>query len=176
MTSEVIDLKRRAAEDAFITAAAASHRGRAGGGDDDDEGVNMLSTQLVHPDSFLRRVLFTDAAVSVAVGALMGAAATPLGGLLGLPASLLGAAGLALFPYAAYLVWIATRRAVPRAAVWVPVVLNIVWAVDCVLVAFAGGFSPSALGQAFLAMHVVTVLVFAELEFVGLRRAPPATA
>ena len=123
----------------------------------------------VHPILFLRRVLLADAAVSVAAGALMAAAAAPLAGLLGLPASLLATAGLALFPYAGYLLWIATRRSVPSAALWAPIVLNVVWALDCALVAYAAG--PSALGQGFLALQALTVLVFAELEFIGLRRA-----
>jgi hypothetical protein len=130
----------------------------------------MLS-RSIHTDLFLRRVLMADAAVSAAVGALMAAGAGPLQRLTGLPASLLIAAGLALLPYAAYLVWIATRRAVPRAAVWLPIALNLLWAVECSWAAFGGMFAPSGYGEAFLAVQVVTVLVFAELEFVGLRRA-----
>jgi hypothetical protein len=66
-----------------------------------------------------------------------------------------------LLPYAAYLVWAATRRTLPRAAVWVPIVLNAIWAVDCAIVAFGGAYAPSAHGLAFLAVQVVTVLAFA---------------
>lgn len=132
----------------------------------------MLS-RSIHPDLFLRRVLMADAGVSAAVGALMAAGAGPLQRLTGLPASLLIPAGLALLPYAAYLVWIATRRALPRVAVWLPIALNVLWAFECSWVAFGGMFAPSGYGEAFLAVQVVTVLVFAELEFVGLRRAAP---
>jgi len=135
-----------------------------------------MSSNLIRPESFLRRVLLADAAVSAIVGVLMAAASDPLQALLGLPASLLVGAGLALLPYAAYLAWIATRAAVPRAAVWVPIVLNVLWAIDCLVVAFGGGYAPSVLGQAFAVVQVVTVLVFAELEFMGLRRAPLITA
>ena len=130
----------------------------------------------IHPGLFLRRVLFADAGISAAVGALMAAGAGPLQRLTGLPASLLIPAGLALLPYAAYLVWAATRRAVPRAAVWVPIVLNVVWAVDCAWVGFGGVFAPNSYGDAFLALQVVTVLVFAELEFIALWRAPAMAA
>jgi hypothetical protein len=125
----------------------------------------------IHPSSFLRRVLLADAAVSAAVGALMALGAGALASLLGLPAPLLTIAGVALFPYAAYLVWLATRPAVPSAAVWVPIVLNVVWALDCVLVLFAAGLHPTGLGEAFVVVQIVTVLAFAELEFIGLRRA-----
>ncbi len=85
-----------------------------------------MSTTFVQTGSFLRRVLFADAAVSAAVGLLMALGATPLAPLLGLSSQLLVIAGLALLPYAAYLVWLATRRTVPRAAVWLPIVLNVV--------------------------------------------------
>jgi hypothetical protein len=129
-----------------------------------------MSSTLVRPDSFLRRVLLADAAVSAAVGLLMAAAAAPLQELLALPSVLLVGAGLALLPYAAYLVWIATRAAVPRLAVWVPIGLNLLWALDCLVVAFGGVYAPNVLGQAFALVQVVTVLVFAELEFMGLRR------
>ena len=125
----------------------------------------------IEPSLFLRRVLAADALVSVAMGAAMALGAAALQGLLGLPASLLMLAGLALFPYAGYLLWLRTRRVVPRAAVWVPIVLNLLWAAECLFVAFGSSPQPTLLGEAFIAAHVVTVLGFAELEFVGLRRA-----
>jgi len=131
-----------------------------------------MFSKSIHPDLFLRRVLTADAGVSAGVGALMAVGAGPLQRLTGLPASLLIPAGLALLPYAAYLLWIATRPAVPRAAVWVPIALNLLWAADCALVAFGGSFAPTASGLVFLAVQVLSVLAFAELEWIGLRRAP----
>lgn len=130
----------------------------------------------VVPSLFLRRVLWADAAVSAVVGLLMAAAASWLASFTGLPAALLVPAGLALLPYAAYLVWLATRSAVPAGAVWVPIVLNGVWAVDCVGWIAAGLPAPAAPGIAFLVVQALTVLVFAELQFIGLRRAAPAAA
>jgi uncharacterized membrane protein YvlD (DUF360 family) len=124
----------------------------------------------VPPIAFLRRVLHADALVSGAVGALMTLAARPLQGLLGLPVELLALAGGALFPYVAYLVWLASRHVVPRAALWVPIVLNLGWALECTWVAWAGRFDLTALGEAFVAANVVTVLLFAALEYLGLRR------
>jgi hypothetical protein len=97
------------------------------------------------PTSFLRRVWWADAAVSAVVGAAMAGAAGPLGELVGLPARLLATAGLSLLPYAAFLAWLATRSAVPRAAAWAPVLLNVVWAIDCVALAVmqSGGDAPA---------------------------------
>ncbi len=125
----------------------------------------------IQPTVFLRRVLWADAIVSAVVGAVMALGATALQSLLGLPSSLLALAGVALFPYAAYVAWLATQRAAPRAAVWLPIVVNIVWAIECSFVLFSAGLHPTWLGEGFVAMQIVTVLLFAELEFIGLKRA-----
>jgi hypothetical protein len=143
------------------------HGGR-GSGDMETE----MSTAIV-PSSFLRRVWWADAAVSAVVGAAMAAAAAPLGALIGLSPGLLGAAGLSLLPYAAFLAWLATRAAVPRLAAYAPIVLNVVWAIDCIALAMLqSGAGPLLIG--FVAVQVATVLTFAELEYGGLRRSPAA--
>jgi len=129
-------------------------------------------TQRIHPGPFLRLTLLADALTSAAVGLLMATASGPIARLTGLPANLLLAAGLALLPYAAYLLWIAGLDAMPSAAVWLPIALNILWAAECAAVAFVGQAGP--LGEAFLALQIMTVLAFAGLEFVGMRRAGAA--
>ena len=128
-------------------------------------------SNLIQPSLFLRRALWADAIVSGAVGALMAAGAEPLHDLLGLPAPLLRVVGLAFIPYVAYLVWLAMRRTAPRPAVWAPIVLNVAWALECGVVLLGGWLSPPALGQAFIAVQIVAVLLFAALQFIGLRRA-----
>ena len=133
-----------------------------------------MSNPIV-PTPFLRRVWWADAAVSAIVGVAMAAAAAPLGELIGLPERLLAMAGLSLLPYVAFLAWLATRAAVPRAAAWLPVLLNVVWAIDCIAVVETRA-SAGTLLVAFLAVQVLTVLAFAELEFMGLRRSPPLAA
>lgn len=124
---------------------------------------------VVQPDSFLRRVWWADAAISAVVGAAMAVAAGPLSALTALPERLLVAAGLALLPYAAFLAWLATRQRVQRVAAWLPVPVNVVWAIDCVAVVAAQPTRGPAL-IAFIAVQVVTVLAFAELQFIGMRR------
>ena len=120
--------------------------------------------------SFLRTVLLADGAIGLASGLVMALGGDWLVGLLGLPASLLVPAGLALFVYAAVVFWMARRPSVPRLAVWVLIAINVAWAVDCVAIAAGPWFEPTALGLAFLAAHVITVLVIAELQYTGLRR------
>jgi hypothetical protein len=126
---------------------------------------------LIQPSVFLRRALVADALVSAAVGAVMALGAAGLQRLLGLPTLLLVSAGLSLAPFVAYVLWLAKRATVPRAAVWLAIALNIVWAAGCVFVRVDAGVQPTRLGEAFIVLHIVTVLLFAELEYLGLRRA-----
>jgi len=128
-----------------------------------------MKFDVVQPDLFLRRVWWADAAVSAVVGVAMAAAAAPLSALTGLPERLLAAAGLALLPYAAFLAWLATRQRVQRVAAWLPVPINVVWAIDCIALA-ATQPAPGAALIAFIAVQVVTVLAFAELQYIGMRR------
>ena len=128
-------------------------------------------SNLFQPSVFLRRALVADALVGATAGAVMALDAAPLQGLLGIPWALLMPAGLAFFPYAAYLLWLATRTAVPRAAVWVPIMLNLLWALECVGFALNASPPPTLLGEAFIASQAIAVLVFAGLEYIGLRRA-----
>ena len=119
---------------------------------------------------FLRLSLLADAAISGAVGVLMLAGAGLLDGLLGLPVPLLRGAGLVLVPYVAALVWLARREDVPRQAVWMVILANAVWAAGCVLLLLSGWIAPTWLGVAFVLVQAVTVLVFAELQYMALRR------
>ncbi len=131
---------------------------------------------LVAMSPLLRRALVADALISAAAGVVMTAGANLLHDLLQLPHSLLMAAGLALFPWAACLLWMARKPELPRAAVWSVIVLNALWIVDSAWVALGGGYAPNGLGQAFLAAQAVAVAVLAELEFMGMRRASFAMA
>lgn len=134
----------------------------------------MRSVIPVSP--FLRLVLRVDAAASAASGLLMALAAPWLDGPLRLPPALLVPAGLALLPWAAFLAWLARRDRAPRAALVVPIVVNVAWAADCAFVALGSAFAPSALGQAFVALQALVVLAFAALQGLGLRRAAGASA
>ncbi|VVE65107.1 hypothetical protein PCA31118_01903 [Pandoraea captiosa] len=120
--------------------------------------------------SFLARVLLADALVSGAVGLLQVLAAAPLAALLDLPAEGLRITGLVLLVYAAALVWLVRRTALPAAAMWTVIGINLIWALDCGLLLASDWISPNGLGQVFIGVQIVTVVVFAELTFIGLRR------
>jgi hypothetical protein len=128
----------------------------------------------IRPTPFLRTVMLADAAASGATGLLAALGADLLAPLTGLPAGLLAYAGLSLLPYAALVAWLALRERLPRAAVWAVIAYNGLWALDSLVVAFGGFFAPTALGIAFVVAQAAVVAAFAELQLVGLKRAPAA--
>ena len=64
------------------------------------------------------------------------------------------------------------RDPIPRRAVTAVIACNVLWRVDCLLLALSGWIEPNVLGYAFIAVQVVVVAAFAELQWVGLRRTP----
>lgn len=118
--------------------------------------------------TFLRRVFCVDAATCVATGALMTLDAAPLAALLGLPAELLFGSGLSLFPVAAFMIWVATRRDIPRPGAWLVICGNALWVAGSALVLLAN--VPTALGYGFVISQAIVVALLAELEYTGLKR------
>lgn len=121
--------------------------------------------------NFLRRALLADAAVSGAAGLLMAAGAGPLQELLHVPARLLLVAGLILIPYALELVLLTRRSLLSAPLVWAVIATNVAWAVASVLILLTGHVQPNALGYAFILVQTIAVAAFAEIQYVGLRRA-----
>lgn len=121
---------------------------------------------------FLRWVLLVDAVLTGATALLMTFAAPVLADVLRLPVSLLLAAGIVLIPYAALVAYLGTRARVRASTIWALIVCNLLWGIDCAFVAFSGWVEPSALGYAFIAVQVVVVIAFAELQYTALRRFP----
>lgn len=126
--------------------------------------------------SFLRRVLIVDAVSSGAMGVVLFALSAPLAGLLNLPPALLSEAGLVLFPFAAFVGFLASRSEPPRFGVWIVIALNVVWAIDSLVLLVTGWVDPNLLGYACVIGQAVVVAVLADLEYVGLRRASPVAA
>jgi hypothetical protein len=137
----------------------------------------MLMSQLA-VTRFVRNVFLADAVVSAAAGAVMLLGGAWLQDLLQLPAWLMLSGGLTLMVYAAGVAWMSQRTRLPRSLVWAVFAINLLWAIDCSALAFSGWMSPSLFGQFFLLAQVAAVLVFAELQYVCLRRAasPGASA
>ena len=126
--------------------------------------------------SFLRKVLAVDAVSSGAMGLGMLAFAPFIAQLLNLPAELIRDAGFVLLPFAAFVGYVASGAQPSRAGVFVIIALNVVWVVDSVMLLFTGWVEPNALGYAFVIGQALVVGVLAELEYIGLKRAPARAA
>ena len=119
--------------------------------------------------SFLRRVLFADAAISATCGLLLDFGAEPLGALFGMPPALLRWAGISLLPVAAFIAWLATRARPTVALVWLVIAGNVIWAIDSLALLFTPWVAPTLLGTAFVVAQAAIVVVLAGLERQGLR-------
>jgi hypothetical protein len=128
---------------------------------------------LVAPaqDSLLRLALKADAAITALNAVAYLAAFAVLDGWLGVPAALLVAVGAFLLAFAAFVGRLATRPAMPRAAVAGVIAANAIWVVDSVIVLAVDAFSPTLAGQVVIGVQAVGVAGLATLQSLGLRRA-----
>src|SRR5437867_2173307 len=127
-------------------------------------------TVMIHPSSFLSRALLADAIFSgvSAVGLTLGAGL--LAPFLNLPEALLRETGLFLIAYTALVGWLATRSSVPKALVLLVIIGNAAWTLGSIALLFSGAVSPNLLGQLVIVAQAIATGVFAELQYVGLRR------
>jgi hypothetical protein len=130
--------------------------------------------RIVFPSSLLKKSLAADAVVSGAVAALQLAMPDALSRLLMLPRSLLLETGTFLVAYSLLLVFLARSARVWSGLIALVVLGNVGWAAGCAMLLGAGYLKPGALGLAFVALQAATVLLFAGLEYLGLRNSLPA--
>ena len=131
---------------------------------------------MIQPSLFLRRALLADAVVTGAVALLQTFGAGLLAPLLNLPQSLVLETGLFLIAYTALVGWLGTRRSMPKALVAIVIVGNAAWALGSIALMFSGSVTPSLLGYGFIAMHAISTGVFAELQYIGMRKSGGAVA
>ncbi len=129
--------------------------------------MSALSTLLSSP-RLLHWTLRADASSGIAMGLPLVAFAEPLAVLLGLPAQLLLACGLALFPLAALMLLAARSARPPAALVWLVMLGNVAWVLGSVYLCLA--WPLTLLGQAFLIVQALAVVLLTELEFTAWRR------
>lgn len=121
------------------------------------------------PDGLLRLALRLDAVATGALGALLLVSGPLADELLGsLPRLPLGGF---LLVYAAAIWLVAARPRISLRAAAAAVTLNLLWAVDSVLVVGASWLPLTALGTASVLAQAGVVAVFAGLQLAGLHRA-----
>ena|SRR5687768_1152713 len=126
---------------------------------------------MPHSSTFLRRALIADAVISGTSAVLLLAGAGLLSRMFGVSAELLRSAGWSLVPFMAFLIWLLTRANLPRTAVWVVIALNLGWVIGSIALLFVDRIDPTGLGIAFILVQAIAVAGFAEMQYVGLRRA-----
>jgi uncharacterized protein YjeT (DUF2065 family) len=125
---------------------------------------------MIHSSSFLRRALLADAIFS-GIGALvMTLDANLFASLLQLPEALLRETGLFLIGYTALVGWLATRLSVPKALIMLVVTGNALWTLASFALLFSGAVNPNVFGEIAIVAQAIATGVFAELQYMGLRR------
>jgi hypothetical protein len=128
------------------------------------------SMNVIRSWSFLRQVLLLDAVSSGVMGVGLILLAAQVADLTQLPVSLLRGAGWTLIPFAAFVGWLASRPQPAPWAVWAVIGINVLWAADSLLLLFTDRMAPNAIGYVFVIGQAAVVGLFAELQFLGLRR------
>jgi hypothetical protein len=125
---------------------------------------------MINPSLLLRRALIADAVFSgvAAVGLTLGAGV--LAPFLSLPEALLRESGLFLIAYTALVAWLGTRQSVARALVLFVVAGNAAWTLASIALLLSGAVNPNLLGEIVVVAQAIATGVFAELQYVGLRR------
>ena len=133
------------------------------------DGLDRSTGEEEH-GGLLRLAFKLDAVASGALGALSLIAGTVLDDLLGIPLALLVPIGLFLMAYAAFVWVVGTRRRISPTAAWAVVAANLLWVAGSVVFVLAGWSPMTALGIAFVLAQAAAVLLFADLQVLGLRR------
>ncbi|MCK1359196.1 hypothetical protein [Bradyrhizobium sp. 199] len=125
---------------------------------------------MINASTFLRRALLADAIFSgvAALGFTFGASA--FAALFNLPEALLRETGLFLIAYTALVGWLASRPSVSRALVLLVVIGNAAWTVGSIGLLLSGAVSPNISGELMVVAQAIATGVFAELQYVGLRK------
>ena len=125
---------------------------------------------MMNPSTFLSRALLADAVFSglSAIGLTLGAGL--FAGLFNLPEVFLRETGLFLIAYAALVGWLGTRQAVAKPLVLLVIIGNAAWTLASIALLFSGAVSPNVLGTITVVAQAIATGVFAELQYIGLRK------
>ena len=79
-------------------------------------------------------------------------------------------AGIGLLPFAAFIVYLATRENLSMPTIWTVIILNALWTADSILLLLSGWVEPTTFGYIFVVFQAFGVAIFAALEYFGLRK------
>jgi hypothetical protein len=131
---------------------------------------------MIHSSTLLRRALLADAIFSGVGALIMTLDANVFAPLLQLPEALLRETGLFLIAYTALVGWLGARPSVPKALVMLVVAGNAVWTLASFALLLSGAVNPNLFGEIVVVAQAIATGVFAELQYVGMRRSGAAVA
>jgi hypothetical protein len=131
---------------------------------------------MIHSSFFLRRALLADAVFSGASAVMMTVAASAFASLLSLPEALLRETGLFLIAYTALVGWLSARPSAPRPLIVLVIAGNAMWTVASIALLVSGWVNPNLLGEILVVAQAIATGVFAELQYIGLRRSGSVVA
>jgi hypothetical protein len=131
---------------------------------------------MIHSSTLLRRALLADAIFSGVGALIMTLDANLFAPLLQLPEALLRETGLFLIAYTALVGWLGARPSVPKALVMLVVAGNAVWTLASFALLLSGAVNPNLFGEIVVVAQAIATGVFAELQYVGMRRSGAAVA
>jgi hypothetical protein len=129
-----------------------------------------METTMIDASTFLRRALLADAIFSgvAATGFTFGASA--FASQFNLAEALLRETGLFLIAYTALVGWLASRATLAKPLVLLVVIGNAAWTIGSIALLLSGAVSPNLAGELMVVAQAIATGVFAELQFVGLRK------
>ena len=131
---------------------------------------------MIHPSLFLRRAIQADAIFSGVSALLLTFGAGALAPWLNLPETLLRESGLFLIVYVLLIGRLGTRQLMPRTMVLIVIAGNVAWTLASIALLFSGMVSPNLLGEIVVAIQAIASGIFAELQYIGMRKSGRAVA
>ena len=131
---------------------------------------------MIHASQLLRRALLADAVFSGISAVVLTLDADALAPLFSLPEALLRETGLFLIAYTALVVWLASRTTLAKPLVLLVVIGNAAWTVGSIALLLSGAVSPNLAGELMVVAQAIATGVFAELQYVGLKKSGRAVA
>jgi hypothetical protein len=122
------------------------------------------------PSPLLRLGLRLDAILSLAAAAAVPLLLAPLSVALGFSREQMILIAAFMFGWAALTGWMGGQARLPAWSVWLAIAVNVEWAAASLLLPAFGWITPNALGWTLLVAQALGVLVFAGLQWQGLRR------
>ncbi len=125
---------------------------------------------FVAPSPLLRQALLLDAVITGALTIVQLAAVHLLSNALALPKALLLSSGIFLTAYVLLLLVMQRAVRLPKPLVLLVIAGNVGWAFGCLAILLTDSVVPTVLGVMYVCLQAGAVLLFASLEYAGLRR------